>query len=132
MTSDGHIVAMHDRTLSRTTGDPREITETSLSDVRSLSAGDWGPWKGCDFQGERVPTLAEVLAIIPADGGILLEIKESDRIVPTLVRELERSGIGTDRITVIALRVSGWSGTKSPEIARRARRWAAGISRKIP
>ena len=102
MTSDGHILAMHDRTLSRTTGDTREINQTSLMDVRSLSAGDWGSWKGGDFQTERVPTLSEVLAIIPAGGGILLEIKDSDRIVPALVRELERSGIGTDRITVIA------------------------------
>ena len=102
LTGDGHIVAMHDRTLARTTGDPRETGSLSLSEIRSLDAGNWGPWNGSDFRGERVPTLAEVLAIIPADGGILVEIKDSERIVPALVLELERSGLGPDRVTVIA------------------------------
>ena len=102
MTSDGHIVAMHDGNLSRTTGMNREVFEISLDEIRNLSAGDWGPWQGGAFQGEGVPTLAEVFAIVPEDGGILLEIKESDRIVPVLIREMERSGIGPDRIAVIA------------------------------
>ena len=102
MTSDGHIVAMHDRNLSRTTSDRRDIDSVTLTEVRSLTAGDWGRWKGGGFQEEGVPTLAEVLSIVPADRGILLEVKESDRIVPTLVRELEASGLDTDRVTVIA------------------------------
>ena len=102
LTGDGHIVAMHDRTLSRTTGDPRETGSLSLSEIQSLDAGSWGRWSGRGFSGEKVPTLAEVLAIIPADGGILVEIKDSARIVPPLVLELERSGLGPDQVTVIA------------------------------
>ena len=102
MTSDGHIIAMHDRTLSRTTGDPRETADVPLGGIRSLGAGDWGPWKGGEFRNEGVPTLAEVLAIVPEDRGILVEVKDSDRIVPVLIRELERSGLDRDRVAVIA------------------------------
>ncbi len=102
MTRDGRIVAMHDATLSRTTGDPRDVAAITHAELRALSAGDWGRWEQGGFRGEGVPTLAEALAIIPRGRGMLLELKGSERIVPTLVRELDRSGLGTDRITVIA------------------------------
>lgn len=101
MTADGCIVAMHDRTLARTTGDPRETARVTRDDLRSLSAGDWGRWKGGPFRSETVPTLEEVLQIVPDGRGILLEIKDSARIVPTLLRELDRSGLKEDRVTVI-------------------------------
>ena len=102
LTADGHIVAMHDRTLSRTTGDPRATGTVTLSDLESLSAGNWGPWEGGAHAGEGIPTLPAVLEMIPEDRGLLIEIKDSDRIVPILVRELERSEIRRDRVTVIS------------------------------
>ncbi|MEE2972462.1 MAG: glycerophosphodiester phosphodiesterase family protein [Planctomycetota bacterium] len=101
MTADGRIVAMHDRTLARTTGDPRETSKVTRDDLRSLSAGDWGRWKDGRFRSESVPTLEEVLAIVPEGRGILVEVKDSARIVPTLVRDLDRSGLKEDRVKVI-------------------------------
>ena len=102
LTADGHIVAMHDRTLSRTTGDPRATGTVTLADLESLGAGNWGPWEGSVHVGEKIPTLPEVLEMIPEDRGLLIEIKDSDRIVPILVRDLERSEIRRDRVTVIS------------------------------
>ena len=102
ITMDGHIVAMHDQTLSRTTGDPRGIDTVTLEELESLGAGDWGRWKGTGLEDEGIPTLPAVLGMIPPDRGILIEIKDSARIVPALVRDLERSGIPRDRVTVIS------------------------------
>ncbi len=102
LTMDGHIVAMHDGTLSRTTGDPREIDAVTLEELESLGAGNWGRWKGSGYEDERIPTLSAVLQTVPADRGILIEIKDSDRIVPILLRDLEQSGISRDRVTVIS------------------------------
>lgn len=102
ITMDGHIVAMHDQTLSRTTGDPRGVDTVALEELESLNAGNWGRWKGSGHEDEGIPTLPAVLGIIPADRGILIEIKDSARIVPALVRDLERSGIPRDHVTVIS------------------------------
>ena len=102
LTADGHIVAMHDRTLLRTTGDPRATGTVTLADLETLSAGNWGRWEGGVHVDEGIPTLPAVLQLIPPDRGILIEIKDSDRIVPILVRDLEQSGISRDRVTVIS------------------------------
>lgn len=102
LTSDGHIVAMHDRDLERTTGDPRPVAEVTLEEIRGLHAGSWGRWKDRGFDGEPVPTLEDVLAIVPDGKGILVEIKDSPRIVEALVAALDASGLGVDQVTIIS------------------------------
>lgn len=102
LTRDGRVVAVHDRDLARTTGDPRRVDEVTLEEMRSLDAGSWGSWKDRGFEGASIPTLAEVLAIVPEGKGILIEIKDSPRIVERLVAVLEASGIGTDQVAVIS------------------------------
>ncbi len=102
LTQDGHVVAMHDLGLERTTGDRRTVAEVGLEEIRTLDAGSWGRWKDREFAGEAVPTLAEVLAIVPEGKRILIEIKDSPRIVGALVSTLESSGIGVDQVTVIS------------------------------
>lgn len=102
LTKDGHVVAMHDRDLERTTGDRRQVSEVTLDEIRALDAGSWGRWKGGSFAGEVAPTLAEVLAIVPPGKRILVEVKDSPRIVGPLASTLESSGIGTDQVVVIS------------------------------
>ncbi len=99
---DGRIVAMHDRDLARTTGDPRKVADVTLEDIRPLDAGSWGRWKDRGFADERVPTLEEVLAIVPTGRGVLIEIKDSPRIVEALVEALETSSLTADQVTVIS------------------------------
>lgn len=102
LTRDGVVVAMHDETLRRTTGDPRAVATVLRSDLSDLSVGDWGAWKGTGFQEERVPTLSQVFAIVPDGRGIFVELKGGvDMVEPTLLA-IERSGISSDRITIIA------------------------------
>ncbi len=102
LTRDGRIVAMHDRDLHRTTGDPRSVADVTLEEIRALDAGSWGDWKDAGFGGESVPTLEEVLEIVPIGRGILIEIKDSPRIVEALAAALDASELTTDQVTVIS------------------------------
>lgn len=64
-TADGALVALHDASVNRTTNGRGRIDRLSLNEVRKLDAGN----------GERIPTLAEVLATVSARCGLMLEIK---------------------------------------------------------
>jgi glycerophosphoryl diester phosphodiesterase len=69
-TRDGVIVVLHDRDLMRMAGDPRRITDITLAEARTA---DMGRKAGPEFAGERIPTLAEVIAL--ARGKIRLQIE---------------------------------------------------------
>jgi glycerophosphoryl diester phosphodiesterase len=61
LTRDGEVVVIHDDTLDRTTDGRGPVGGRTLDQLRQLDAGRWfGP----AWAGERIPTLAEVLAEI--------------------------------------------------------------------
>lgn len=62
LSADGVPVVMHDDTLERTTTGHGLVWRQPLSLLRTLDAG---VWFGPGFAGERVPTLEEVLALLP-------------------------------------------------------------------
>src|SRR5262245_24153707 len=62
LTKDGRIVVLHDSTTKRTTGTDLKVSEQTLAELRKLDAGSW---KGEKFKGEKLPTLAEMLATAP-------------------------------------------------------------------
>ncbi len=57
---DGHLVCIHDSTLNRTTNGSGKVAELTLAEIRQLDAGSWFDPR---FQGERVPTVEEVLQL---------------------------------------------------------------------
>lgn len=61
LSRDGEVVVIHDWTLDRTTTGTGAVGERSLTELKALDAGSWF---GSSFKGERVPTLAEVLASV--------------------------------------------------------------------
>lgn len=74
MTGDGEVIALHDQTLTRTTGVGGEASGLDLRTIRELDAGDWfSP----DFEGERIPTLTEVLDTAGGRIGLMLELKHT-------------------------------------------------------
>lgn len=102
LTSDGHVVAIHDPTLDRTTDRSGRIDRLTLAEVQRADAGarftrDRGvmwPYRG---QGNTVPTLDEVLSAF-RETPLLIEIKASGAARAT--RELiERHG-AADRCIV--------------------------------
>ena len=90
LSKDGEIVCIHDSSTKRLTGGKVDlsIANTTLADLRKL---DVGSWKDPKYAGERIPTLKEVLATIPAGKRIFIEIKCGPEIVPVLKKQLANS-----------------------------------------
>lgn len=100
LTHDDEVVLLHDRTLQRTTGHPGGVAALDWAMIRTLDAGSW---KGRAFVGEKVPSLAEALAVIPQAKGIVIEIKDTGQsIVTALKRVLESSSISWGQVVLIA------------------------------
>ncbi|MEN8196147.1 MAG: glycerophosphodiester phosphodiesterase family protein [Pseudomonadota bacterium] len=73
LTADNELVLFHDDTLKRTTDGKGRVAHTTLAEIRMLDAGRWfSP----DFTGEPVPTLAEAMDYLAANGiGANVEVK---------------------------------------------------------
>ena len=99
LTRDGHVVCIHDDTTERTAGVNLEVAKTSLAELRKL---DVGRWKGEQFVGERIPTLQEIVAIVPEDKQIVIELKTGPEIVATVQRILNDSGLKPAQVLVIS------------------------------
>jgi glycerophosphoryl diester phosphodiesterase len=98
-TSDGRIVAIHDKDTGRTAGVKMKVADTSLDRLRKL---DVGRWKGPRWAGQQIPTLEEILATIPAGKRLLIEIKCGKEAVPELHRVLTASGKSPEQLAVIS------------------------------
>jgi glycerophosphoryl diester phosphodiesterase len=73
LTRDAQFVAIHDSTLDRTTSGRGAVKEFTLAELGGFDAGSWF---GAEFAGEKIPTLAEILAFArEADVVFFLEIK---------------------------------------------------------
>ena len=58
LTRDARFVAMHDEMLDRTTNGRGEVQDHTLAELREL---DTGHWFDREFNGQRIPTLDEIL-----------------------------------------------------------------------
>jgi glycerophosphoryl diester phosphodiesterase len=67
--ADGIPVLMHDETLDRTTNLSGPVRARSLAELQAANAGD----------GEHVPTLAEVLALVAGRLTVMCELKATPR-----------------------------------------------------
>lgn len=98
LSKDHQIVCIHDKTTGRTAGKDLPVAETPFAELRKL---DVGSWKSPRYAGERIPTLAEVLAIVPADKLFYVEIKCGPEIVPYLPAAFKASGLSAKQIRII-------------------------------
>jgi len=94
-TADREVVVIHDATVDRTTNGTGGVADMSLSEIQDLDAGSWFSPR---FAGERVPTLAELLACAqgrPGSGACLvLETVTSDPGIERPICDLlERHGL---------------------------------------
>lgn len=82
MTKDGQLVLIHDENVHRTTGVQGWVKDLTLAEIKELDAGSW---YSSDFQGERIPTLVELLELAKDRDIILnLELKNGVVIYPEL------------------------------------------------
>jgi glycerophosphoryl diester phosphodiesterase len=77
LTKDDRLVVLHDATVDRTTDGHGLVTAFDLADLKRLDAG---AWKDPRFAGTRVPTVEEVLAELPRNVWINLDLKGEERI----------------------------------------------------
>jgi glycerophosphoryl diester phosphodiesterase len=98
LTKDGHAVVLHDRDTQRTAGVARVAAQSTLAELRAL---DVGAWKGKQFAGEKIPTLAEMLAAVPAGKRVFIEVKCGKEAVPELVRVLAAAQLKPEQTPVI-------------------------------
>jgi glycerophosphoryl diester phosphodiesterase len=98
LTKDGRIVVLHDKSTKRTAELDRNVNELTLEEVRALDAGSW---KGPQWKGERIPTLEEVLAIIPDGKRLFIEIKCGPEVLPELARVIKASGKKDRQLVII-------------------------------
>ncbi|MBN2505327.1 MAG: glycerophosphodiester phosphodiesterase [Verrucomicrobia bacterium] len=99
LTADGRIACLHDAATKRTAGTNLAVARSTLAELRRL---DVGAWKGASWAGERIPTLEEVLAVVPQGKQIFIEIKCGPEIVPALKRVLAEAGLASGQTVVIA------------------------------
>ncbi len=101
MTSDGHLVVIHDATVDRTTSGTGDVSSFTLTAIQALDARaafpDWP--EPC-----VVPTFGQVLDIVQTLPELLVEIKGDtpdrlDRIVPATIAEIVRRDLA-DRVTI--------------------------------
>jgi glycerophosphoryl diester phosphodiesterase len=74
LTRDGRLAVLHDADTRRTApGQPRlHVARCTLAKLQSLEVGSW---KAPQFSGERIPSLDEVLAVLPTGREIFIELK---------------------------------------------------------
>ncbi|MGH0429797.1 glycerophosphodiester phosphodiesterase [Bacillus hominis] len=83
MTKDGHLIAMHDETLNRTTNGTGLVKEHSLVDIKQLNAGSFFNKKHPnlakkEFEDATVPTLEEIIKTFGQNANYYIETKSPD------------------------------------------------------
>jgi glycerophosphoryl diester phosphodiesterase len=95
---DGQVVVVHDSDLMKVGGSPLKIWEAPAAALRAV---DIGSRKGPQFAGERVPTLAEVFALLNGRVRVVVELKSyghSQRLEERVVEIVEAAGVADDTI----------------------------------
>jgi glycerophosphoryl diester phosphodiesterase len=104
LTKDNEIVCIHDPNTKRITKEKNKLNIRSsvLSELKKL---DVGIWKGDEYKGSAIPTIQEVLRIIPKGKGIIIEIKDNREIfIKKLVEILKFSPVPGNKIRIIAFK----------------------------
>jgi glycerophosphoryl diester phosphodiesterase len=98
LTKDGKAVVIHDKNTKRTAGADKPVVEQTLEEIRALDAGSF---KGVQWKGEKIPTLAEALAAIPDGKRMFIEIKCGAEILPELENVMRESKKQPRQLTII-------------------------------
>src|SRR5262247_171845 len=98
-TADGVLIAFHDRTLDRTTGQPGRVSRLTLKDIARVRVGGTEP----------IPLLEDVLAAWP-DVRFNIDVKDAPAIAP--LPEVLRRTNAWDRVCVVSFSASRLRATR--------------------
>lgn len=89
ISSDGKAVVIHDMTVDRTTNGSGKVEELTFDELRALDAGSWFDPK---FAGVRIPTLKEVLEVIPRTILCNVHLKNAPGVAETAAQTIATMG----------------------------------------
>ncbi len=98
-TKDGKIVCIHDKETKSVADRNLVIGKSTLVELRKL---DVGAYRGEDFKGSVIPTIAEVFSTIPDRMKIYVEVKCGTEIIPALIEEMGKSCLRREQIVIIS------------------------------
>jgi glycerophosphoryl diester phosphodiesterase len=96
--ADGEVIVMHDSDLMKVGGSPLKVWEASAEQLRVV---DIGSRTAPRFSSERVPTLAETLAVSKGGSRVIVELKSyghDQRLEERVVEIVEAAGMVDDSI----------------------------------
>ena len=97
LSSDGHVVVIHDDTVDRTSNGNGPVSSYTLAELKQL---DVSSWFGTEFQGEQIPNLDDVLARYKGKVHVHIEIKgESVELSKRTVDVIRNRGMG-EQVTI--------------------------------
>lgn len=99
LTGDGRVVCLHDAGSGRTAGVDLAVSAVSLQALKQL---DVGRWQGERWEGERIPTLEEVLEHVPEEKHCFIELKCGPEIIEPLRNVLVSSALSPARLRLLA------------------------------
>ncbi|MBL3398245.1 glycerophosphodiester phosphodiesterase [Staphylococcus pasteuri] len=104
-TKDGHLVAMHDETVDRTTNGHGRVEDYTLDELKKLDAGSWFNKQHpnlakSEYKNAKVPTLDEILSRYGKNANYYIETKSPD-VYPgmenQLIQSLNKHGMLTNQ-----------------------------------
>jgi glycerophosphoryl diester phosphodiesterase len=119
--SDGVVVVAHDRDLMKVARSPLQIWSSTEQQLREV---DIGNWFSVTFRDERMPTLAEALAVCKGVCRVNIELKDygkSRRLEESVVELVEAAGMRNDIVTMSLNR------TMVDNMKRLRPNWTAGL-----
>jgi len=89
LSKDNRVVVMHDSNTKRTASQSYTIAETHSEVLRTLDAGSW---KNEQYKGEKIPFLEEMIATVPSNRKMVIEIKCGIEVLPALQQVVNGCG----------------------------------------
>ena len=111
-TADGAVVVFHDSDFMKLAGVDRKIWDVTLADLQGIDIGSrFAP----EFQGERAPTLAEVLDECRGKVGVVIELKyygHTQQLEQRVAEIVESHGMVAD-VVIMSLKIDAVRKMKS-------------------
>lgn len=98
LTKDGQIAVIHDGSTKRTAGLDKPVAQQTLEELQALDAGTW---KSAKYAGERIPSLRQVLDLLPEKKRLYIEIKCGPEVLPELQRSIDAFPAKKGQLAVI-------------------------------
>src|SRR6476620_1583499 len=126
LAAGGQILDLHDKDTKRVAGKKLVVTTAPFKQLRAL---DIGSWKDPKWHAERMPTLEEVLAIVPAGKKVFLELKSAAEIVAPMAKVIAASQVSPEQIVIISFHADAIAASKK-EMPQIKALWLCGMQKK--